>query len=156
MEKKISSVMVKPVVTVDMEDTVEKIEHILNLYQLSTVPVIDSVRGDCFGIISASDIVHFLGANRNPKVVRAWEMCTYQPIEVSPDTTVREAARLMVLHKIHHLVITENKSIKGFVSSFDLIEKFMLMEVPVTHRVVPAQMRKFTAIGQRRHARQGG
>jgi len=113
-----------------MQDTIEKVEHILNSLKLSSVPVIDSARSslqnECFGIISVVDLIRSHEFKKNPKTVRAWEICTYKPIEVSPDLTVRDAAQIMVTKGIHHLVVTENKSIKGFVSSLDLIKEYLL------------------------------
>lgn len=126
METQITAIMQKHVISVDMQDTIDKVEDILNSHELSSVPVIDSARGDCFGIISSPDLVHFHTAKKNPKLVRAWEICTYKPIVISPETSVSDAARIMIQNRIHHLVISENKSIKGFVSSLDLIENYLL------------------------------
>lgn len=125
METRISSIMQKHVISVAMEDTIDKVEDILNINKFSSLPVVDA-NGGCFGIISSPDIVRFHAAKQNPKVVRAWEICSYKPIEVGPEISVIDAARLMVQKNIHHLVITENKTIKGFVSTLDLIEKYFL------------------------------
>jgi CBS domain-containing protein len=122
--------MTKSVETAVTEDTVERVDELLRSHRLSSVPVVDS-KGVIFGIISASDLLHFHSMRRNPKAVRAWEMCTYKPIQVGPATPVAEVARLMVKNKIHHvIVVSENGSIQGFVSSLDFIERFVLKEAP--------------------------
>jgi predicted transcriptional regulator len=126
MDKPISQMMTESVWTANIEDTVEKLEELLNTHRLSSVPVVDS-HGVIFGIISAPDLVHFHSGLKNPKAIRAWEVCTYKPIEVGPDTSVGEVARLMVKNKIHHVVITKNGAIKGFVSSLDLIQHYGLI-----------------------------
>ena len=132
LKKKIRAIMTKHVISVDMQDTIEKVEHILNSHKLSSVPVIDSARrsdlNECFGIISLRDLAHFHESKKNPTAVRAWEICTYKPIQVSPDLIVSDAAQIMVTNGVHHLVITENKSIKGFVSSLDLIKEYLIQE----------------------------
>ena len=124
--------MTKHVISVDMQDTVEKVEHILNSHKLASVPVIDSARSslqnECFGIISPPDLARFHELKKNSKSVQAWEICSYKPIEVSPDQIVMDAAQIMVTNGIHHLVVTENKTIKGFVSSLDLIKEYLLQE----------------------------
>jgi CBS domain-containing protein len=134
MESKIYDVMTRHVIPVDMEDTVEKVEHILNSNKLNSVPVIDSagssLKNECFGIISSPDLVRFHELKKNAKAVHAWEICTYKPIEVSPDLTVSDAAQIMISHGIHHLIVTENKSIKGFVSSLDLLKELLIKERP--------------------------
>jgi CBS domain-containing protein len=120
MRKQITSLIGESVITVELNDTVETVEKILDSNQLSCVPVINA-QGECFGVISAPDLVHFHNARKNPIAERAWEMCTHKTIEVSPDISVKEAAALMVKNNIHHLVVIEDGSIKGIVSSIDII-----------------------------------
>lgn len=121
--------MTKSVWTVDTQDTVERVEELLNSHHVSSVPVVDS-KGIIFGLISASDLLHFHSAQKNPKAVRAWEICTYKPIEVGPATAIGEVARLMVKNRIHHVVVSENRSIQGFVSSLDFVEQYVLKGAP--------------------------
>jgi CBS domain-containing protein len=129
MDKPISYMMTKTVQTANTEDTVERIEELLNSHGLSSVPVVDS-KGVLFGIISASDLLRFHSTGKSPKASHAWEICTYKPIEVSPTTPVGEVAKLMVKNKIHHVVVSENKSIQGFVSSLDFVEQYVLKGTP--------------------------
>ena len=121
--------MTKNVWTADVQDTVEYVEELLTSRRPSSVPVVDS-KGAIFGIISASDLVHFHAARKNPKAVRAWEICTYKPIEVGPTVPVGEVAGLMVKNKIHHVVVSENGSVVGFVSSLDFVEQYVLKGAP--------------------------
>jgi len=128
MDNPISSLMNKHIATVDINDTIDKVEKIMDLHKLKFALVIDSNQG-CFGVISYSDIVHFHERGKNSKTERAWELCTHKVIEVSPDTSAREAAKLMVKHKINHIVITENKIIKGIVSSIDFVGEYVKQNV---------------------------
>ncbi len=121
MEGKILDIMRASLATVDMQDTVLRVEQALNGHNLSSMPVIDSERHDCFGIISLKDVTHFHSLKRNPRTVRAWEMCSYRPLTVSPESSIHEAARLMVDNQIHHVVVVDNKVLKGIVSSLDIL-----------------------------------
>ena len=129
MDKPISYMMTKSVQTADTEDTVERVEELLRSHRLSSVPVVDA-KGVIFGIISASDLLRFHSMRKNPKAVRAWEMCTYKPLEVGPATPVGEVARLMVENKIHHVIVSEDRSIQGLVSSLDFVEQYVLKGAP--------------------------
>lgn len=129
MDKPISYMMTKSVWAADSEDSVERVEELLDSHRLSSLPVVDS-KGVIFGIISASDLVHFHAARKNPKAVRAWEICTHKPIEVGPTTPIGEVARLMVKNKIHHIVVSENRSVVGVVSSLDFVEQYVLKGAP--------------------------
>jgi CBS domain-containing protein len=117
--------MEKNIITVDLDTTAEHVEEILDSHKLSCVPVIDP-KGKCFGIISATDFVHFHNAHKNPKAEKAWEVCTHKTIEVSPDISIEEASELMVKYKIHHLMVTDNNVMKGIVSSIDIIRACLL------------------------------
>jgi len=125
MRKKITSLIGENVITVELNDSVETVEKILDSHRLSCVPVINT-QGECFGVISAPDLVHFHNARKNPVAERAWEMCTHKIIEVSSDISVKEAAELMIKNNIHHLVVTEDESIKGIVSSIDILRGYIL------------------------------
>jgi len=124
MRKQITSLIEESVITVALNDTVETVEKVLDSHHLSCVPVINA-QGECFGVISAPDLVHFHNARKNPIAERAWEMCTHKIIEVSADISVKEAAELMVKNNIHHLVVIEDGSIKGIVSSIDIIRGYV-------------------------------
>jgi len=127
MKKQITSLIEKNVITVALNDTVASVESVLDSHHLSCVPVIND-QGECFGVISAPDLVHFHNARKNPSAERAWEMCTHKTIEVSPGISVKQAAELMVKNNIHHLVVVEDGSIKGIVSSIDILRGAVLSE----------------------------
>jgi predicted transcriptional regulator len=117
--------MEKHVTAVETEDTVESLEKVMNSSGLSCVPVVDS-KGDSFGIVSTADLVLFHSQKRNPKAVRAWEMCTYRLVKVGPDVSVKEAARLMLARKIHHLiVISGERKVQGIISSLDIVAELL-------------------------------
>lgn len=124
MDKPISEMMAKTVWTVSTEDTIEKVGAMFASHKLSAVPVVDA-KGVIFGIVSSRDLLHFHAAKKNPKAVNAWELCTYRPIAVSPETPVAEVAKLMIKNKIHHILITENGTLRGIVSALDFVEQYI-------------------------------
>ena len=105
--------MTRHVVSVDMQDPVEKVEHVLNEYKIASVPVVDAGRraaqAECFGVISLRDIAFFHEKKKNPRSLRAWEICTHKPIEVSLEMPANEAARIMIDRGCHHLVVAGKK-----------------------------------------------
>lgn len=125
MDKPISSIMAKSVVVVRINDTVDRVEELLSSHKLESVPVID-LDGNCFGVISCTDLVHFHAMHENPRAKQAWEVCTHQVIEVSPDISVRKVAELMVENNIHHVLIMADRTIEGVVSSIDLVREYLL------------------------------
>lgn len=116
--------MEESVTLVDVDDTVEDVECILGAHKYSCVPVVDP-EGHCFGIITSNDITKFHMLNRNAKQVRAWEICSHLLIEVAPSLSIKDASMLMIKNKFHHLVVSEDNSIKGIVSTLDLLKEFV-------------------------------
>ncbi|MCK9531032.1 MAG: CBS domain-containing protein [Gammaproteobacteria bacterium] len=125
MDKQIASLMTRSVVTVDIDDTVESIERVLREGAFAFAPVLGR-QGECFGVISASDIVQFHSRQENTKLRRAWEICTHQVIEVPPNTPLQKVARLMLDKHVHHVVVTEAGRVTGVLSSLDLIDHFVV------------------------------
>jgi CBS domain-containing protein len=124
MDHKIASLMSTLVTTVQADDTVEAVSEQLRRDGLSFVPVVGN--GDALlGIITAADLLQFQAARRDPAAVHAWEICSYKPVEVGPDATVAEVARLMVERQVHHVVVVDNKTVTGVVSSLDFVKQFV-------------------------------
>jgi len=125
MDKPVSTLMTTPVKTVSANDTVEEVGEAMSRHDLVFAPVVDSLGGTVLGIISASDLLQFQASKRDPKSVQAWEICTYKPIEVSPDEPLAEVARQMVARRIHHVIVMQDQQIKGVVSSLDFVKQFI-------------------------------
>lgn len=125
MEPIVSSLMSTPVTIVRADDTVESVGEQLSQNGLSFVPVVDTPKGALLGIISAADIIHFKSAKRDPFAVRAWEICSYKPLEVDADAPISELARLMVERQQHHVVVMDKDAVVGVVSSFDFVKAFI-------------------------------
>lgn len=125
MSKPISAMMAEQTTAVDMDATMEQVEEALRAGSLSAVPVIDRANRAVVGLISARDLVRFHRDKKNAAAVRAWEICTYKPLEVGPDTAVGDVARLMVERGVHHVVVAENNEIRGIVSALDFVRQFI-------------------------------
>lgn len=124
MSQVISSLMHREVFSVRPDDTMQEIEEEMVARHLTWVPVVDT-DGVALGVISSGDLLRFHADARQASKVCAWQICTYKPISVRPDTPVSDVARLMVKTGIHHVVVTEGSSIKGVVSSLDFVRSFM-------------------------------
>ncbi|WP_136416482.1 CBS domain-containing protein [Herbaspirillum sp. ST 5-3] len=124
MNKPISSIMHRVLSPASMDDSVEEVEAQMQAHHVSSAPVYDS-DGAVLGIVTATDLLKFHATGRDPKTVKAWEICTYRPIEVAPEASIAEVAELMLTHKIHHVVVMQGKSMVGIVSSLDFVRLFL-------------------------------
>lgn len=125
MNTPIASLMTSPVWSVSMDDTVQAIEALMSEHKLSWVPVIEP-DGAAVGVIALSDLMQFHAREGDAAAVSAWQICHYKPISVAADTSIAEVARLMLAHKIHHVVVTKNDSMVGVVSALDFVRRFVV------------------------------
>ncbi|HUP08883.1 MAG TPA: CBS domain-containing protein [Caldimonas sp.] len=119
----ISSLMSRDVVTVSLEDTVAEVEACFAEQQLGWAPVVDE-HGTLMGVLSNADLVRFRAGGRDLSAVPAWQLSTYGPITVSPDTPARTVAQRMVETAIHHVVVTDEGRIVGVVSALDFVRAY--------------------------------
>jgi CBS domain-containing protein len=120
----ISKLMARTLHTVSTEEPVEQVEADMNRFRVYALPIVNA-DNTVFGIISATDLAQFRAAKKNPKAVRAWELCTYKPLCVSPDIPAVRVAKLMITKHIHHVLVTEGKVLRGMVSTFDFVEAYV-------------------------------
>jgi CBS domain containing-hemolysin-like protein len=113
----VSEVMTEHVTTVTTSDVVGPLRDAMLDGRLHGVPVLDA-HGKLAGIVTGSDLVEEWAPDQGVVTVMSSEVHT-----VSPHASVVDAAREMLTHRIHHLVVTERDRIVGVVSSFDLLHE---------------------------------
>lgn len=134
MNQVISSLMQRPVSSVEMNESVAEVEALLVSKHLTWVPVLDASRRDALGAISASDVVSFHAQGRDAAITQAWQMCTYKPVVVDIETPVSLVAALMLERGIHHVVVTDRNGIAGVASSLDFVRTFLPENHPLQSR----------------------
>lgn len=123
MHDPISSMMTTQTISVAMDASVAQVEEMMRKHQISALPVIDNDEGAIIGIVSVRDLMRLHAEKRDPGVVRAWEICTYKPLEMNPEASVSDVAKMMVEKGVHHVLISEKKHLVGIVSALDFVKK---------------------------------
>ena len=82
------------------------------------------------GILTERDVLRAAasGSDLTASPVSAW--MTKDPESVSPDTTLEEAAQLMLLHGFRHLPVVEVREVRGVVSLRDLAAARISRPIP--------------------------
>lgn len=124
MGKPISSIMQKAISPVHMDDTIDAVEAVMKAHRISSVPVYAD-GGAILGIITTTDLVRHHASGKENSAVKAWELCTYKPLQVSPDTSVTKVAELMIEHRVHHVLVMAGSSAEGIVSSLDFVKLYL-------------------------------
>ena len=115
MKVKVKDLMSKSVVTAQPHHSVVTIREKMTKHKLNSIPVV-STEKEPVGVVSASDIVTVDKAGTPISKIMTDHVYTVPGYD---DVSV--AARMMRNHRIHHLMVTNDKKLVGIISSFDLL-----------------------------------
>lgn len=116
----VGDVMTAGLVTVSAEKTLGEVARTLRRHDVTSAIVVDD--GDKpLGIITERDLVESVAASRNPDQGQARSWMSEDLVTVDRTTPLDEARRLMTLHAIRHLPVTDSGAIVGVISIRDLI-----------------------------------
>jgi predicted transcriptional regulator len=117
----IHEIMSKNVVKVNHEISALEISKIMVKRGVSSVGIIDNAN-KIIGIVTEKDLIREVCAkNILADTLTAAKMMSSPLITISKNSTINDAAKLMVEKKIKHLAIYENNDIIGIVTTSDLI-----------------------------------
>lgn len=136
IELPVSSIMTTNLITLDVKDGLDKAEHLFKKYKIRHIPVIE--KNKIIGMISMNDLLRISfadGAYREEENISSsiYDMFTLRQLmignleTVSPDATIKDVAELLVKREFHSLPVVENGTLKGMVTTTDLI-KYLLKQ----------------------------
>jgi CBS domain-containing protein len=113
--------MTSDVVHVDIPGNRDDVLKILKRTGISGVPVLKNKK--IVGIITRKDLL------RKPEETQLGLLMTAKPITIDSDADMREAARLLVVHKIRRLPVVEDGRLIGLLSVADIIHALAQMKI---------------------------
>jgi CBS domain-containing protein len=138
MAEVVREIMDTSPVAVAVDAPVDEVVNALRTHELPGLPVVDT-DGRCVGIVTEADLVlpddegdlhipHYINLLgrfeerlRKAFASKAEDMMTRDPMTVAPDTTVREAAR--IIHESGHnrLPVVQDERLVGVVTRVDVL-----------------------------------
>jgi CBS domain-containing protein len=115
----VKEIMTKNVVTIESNKTVFEAAQLMAEKSLGCLIVV--IKAFPVGIITERDIVRRIVAKRSSLDVKASEVMTKTLITVEPDTSLKEAARVMSTNKIHRLPVLKQNKLVGIVAASDFV-----------------------------------
>lgn len=115
-------------------------------YNFSGFPVLDE-KGSVVGIMTSRDMKFSVKAS-----ALASDVMTKAPITASPDTTLKQAYKIMIEHKIGKLPLVKRKKLVGLYSFSD-VKNLVEHSHPLYNRDDKYRLRVAAAISQNDHAR---
>lgn len=117
----VKDVMSSPVITVDVNEAVDKVAQFLDTQRLGCIIVIDK-DGRPLGIITERDLVtRVLAKNKLPSKLLAEDVMTSPLITINPDETLSNAARQMSRLNVRRLGVVYKGDLVGVISSKDVL-----------------------------------
>jgi CBS domain-containing protein len=114
---------------------------ILREHRIGGFPVVDE-DGIVVGVVSEADLLARQAARRprrkraSPAQLTAADLMSWPPVTVSPDETVRRAARLMYLRKLRRLPVVDHRGqLVGIVTRADLLSAFTRPDAEIRREV---------------------
>lgn len=114
-EKLAKDYMTRDVVTAEVPAGRDDVLRILKRTGISGVPVVKNKSKILIGIVTRKDIL------RHPEENQIAILMSSKPITIAPDTTLSEAAKIMVEKNVRRLPVVEDEKIIGILSVSDLI-----------------------------------
>jgi CBS domain-containing protein len=116
----VKEVMTREVCTALMEDSLLNASRRMIEYGVGSVVVMDN--GNPVGIVTEKDmIVKVISRNKLPSEVLLKDIMTSPLIVISPQTSLREAAQIMLKKGIRRLPVVENGKLVGIITDNDIL-----------------------------------
>lgn len=120
MNEKISTIMINEVITVEPEDTLDKVKQLLVDEKIEHIPVVEE--GKLIGIISYHDLWELNKDFKEYSKIRAKEIMTRKVAWLEPSAKIGSAAEIFLQNLFHAIPICdENKTLIGIVTNLDVI-----------------------------------
>ncbi|WP_167288892.1 CBS domain-containing protein [Nocardioides seonyuensis] len=122
----VATQMVWPVATISADSTLTEAAASLAEDEVGALAVIEHER--IVGIVSERDVVQHAASERLDRV-RVGDVMSLEPVTVTPSTTLRDAALVMLEAGVRHLpVVDEEEEIAGIISIRDLFAVYVKAE----------------------------
>ncbi|MCL5877440.1 MAG: CBS domain-containing protein [Candidatus Bathyarchaeota archaeon] len=115
----VKDIMTKEVITIESNKTVFEAAELMT--QKSPGCLVVVIKGFPVGILTERDIVRRIVAKRAPLDQKITEVMTKTVITVEPETSLKEAARVMSTNKIHRLPVLKQNKLVGIVAASDFV-----------------------------------
>ena len=140
MVNSVAEIMTTDVVAIEPQNSIATAIRLMRQGQLRRLPVVEN--GALVGNVTSGDLRRITGLAsilKDPSQdnflwhhIPVANVMSRNPISLSPDTPISEAARLLVAHKIGGLPIVVDGRLVGIITTSDLLETLMEAEGEVT------------------------
>lgn len=118
----IRNVMRKDILKVSRNESVKDAMDVMVEHDVGSL-LIDE--GAEFGILTRKDIVNkVIAYGKDPSKIKVTEVFTFPVLTVSPDMSIKEAARLMAKANVKRFPVVEKGVLVGILSNSDILKSY--------------------------------
>lgn len=118
-------IMTTPVVTISASASVAEAIELMKRKALRGLVVEPNNADDTYGIVTETDVTYKVAAlEKNPKELAVSDIMTKPCLEVDPDMTVQEVAKLFSYHHLHRAPVISDKLL-GVITVTDIMRETM-------------------------------
>ncbi len=115
----VKDIMTKDVVSIDVNNSIFDAAELMSSNQLGCLVVMDGELP--VGIVTERDMVRRVVAKKLPLNVKISEIMSKSLITIDPNTSLKEAARVMSTNKIRRLPVLKKNKLVGIVVASDFV-----------------------------------
>lgn len=120
-QKTVSEWMSKSVITIDLNDRINKVQELFDEHNIHHLVVLEG--GSLAGIISTDDLLKaYQKDGKNLTLAR--DIMTPNPMTIEQDDNIGLAADIILANKFHALPVLDGLELVGIITSHDLIRCF--------------------------------
>lgn len=125
-KKQVRDVMITDVVTISPFSTLRDALLIMKERGVKSLVVERHDRHDAYGILTYTHLLKTIIAEEGDiDLINVYDVCAKPALSVHPDLATRHAAHLMHQHNLKRLLVTENNSVVGIVTTNDLVRDIL-------------------------------
>ena len=124
--KTVADVMTSMPIVARVPGTRNEAINLMVRNKLTGVPVVRESDGQLMGIVSRRDVFNNMGEDQLSLIMKK------NPITISPDKSIAEAAKIFYDMRIHRLPVVENGMLVGIITPTDLLREIRAMKTKKT------------------------
>lgn len=128
MNERVASIMTRELITVNQDDSLQKVKDILINNRIHHVPVVDGTK--LVGLVTTYDLFKLNVEHKDYPNTRVGNVMTKRIATVESNFHIGTAAEVFMEHLFHAIPVVDNGELVGIVTSFDILKYEYQKEYP--------------------------
>jgi len=128
MNERVASIMTRELITVNQDDSLQKVKDILINNRIHHVPVVDGKK--LVGLVTTYDLFKLNVEHKDYPNTRVGNVMTKRIATIESNFHIGTAAEVFMEHLFHAIPVVDNEELVGIVTSFDILKYEYQKEYP--------------------------